>query len=399
MVANHPLGGIEGMLLARELLRVRPDTRVLTNELLLKIPEFGDLFIGVNVLSENSTQHNSAGIRTACQHLGDGGTLLMFPAGTVSHLDLKSGDTKDPAWNELVGRLALRYNATCLPIRVDGRNSLSFYLAGYLNKRLRTALLPRELLRKRGHVLHARASRLLTPKEIRSIAEPAAVTNCLRFGTDSLAVLNGADETAKSPRQTRPLASDCGPAELVLQHQQLGDYRLLKIDEFEVYCAPYADLGCVMHQIAIERERTFRAIDEGTGRELDSDDFDARYWHLWVWHRGRCKIVGAYRIARSDQLVRRHGINSLYSRSLYKYDESFVSHIGPALEVGRSFVSLPYQRQSNALDLLWRGIGAVVLKNPGYHTLFGCVSVSSRYSILARAFLAGRTDGEILCRE
>jgi len=388
VVANHPFGGIEGMLLARELLRIRPDTRVLTNELLLRIPEFRNVFIGVDVLSESVTRRNASGIRQACRHLGAAGTLLIFPAGTVSHFDLRSRSIKDPPWNDLVGRLALRYDAACLPVRLEGRNGIGFYLAGYLHKRLRTALLPRELLTKRRQVLRARAGELLTPKDIRSLADPGAVTACLRFAMDALAVPNPMNEKAKPLRTLTPLARDCAHDELVAQHQLLEEYRLLRSDEFEVYCAPYAELGCVMNQIAVERERTFRAVDEGTGRELDSDRFDSRYWHLWVWHREHGDIVGAYRIARSDLVVRNHGINSLYSRSLFRYDESFVGQVGPALEVGRSFVCLPYQRQPKALDLLWRGIGAFVLRNPGYHTLFGCVSVSSQYSTLARAFLA-----------
>ena len=71
VVANHPLGGLEGMLLTREMLKIRSDTKVLTNEMLLRIPEFANLFIGLDVLSGNASRRNATGIRAACRHLNE----------------------------------------------------------------------------------------------------------------------------------------------------------------------------------------------------------------------------------------------------------------------------------------------------------------------------------------
>ena len=144
----------------------------------------------------------------------------------------------------------------------------------------------------------------------------------------------------------------------------------------------------MMKQIAIEREKSFRAVGEGTGRELDSDHFDPHYWHLWAWDKQQGKIVGAYRVGKTNEILREHGVDCLYSHSLYQFDSRFISKLGNTIEVGRSFVAIDYQRHTKTLDLLWRGIGAFVAQNPGHHTLYGCVSISNEYSSLARAFLA-----------
>jgi len=391
VAANHPLGCLEGMLMSRELLRVRPDTRVLANELLLRFPEFRELFIGVDVLRGDAAARNGAGMRAVCRHLAGGGALLVFPAGTVAGYSLLRRRLRERPWNPMLGRLALRYGAACLPVHVRGRNRLHFYLSGYVHPRLRTALLPRELLAARGRAVEASAGELLSAREIRALGDAGAVTRCLRFAVDALAPADGRAQQAAArlpARKTAAIAGGVKPSALAAQHERLAPYRLHEHGDLAVYCAPHARLGTVMDQIAIERERTFRAVDEGTGRELDRDRFDPQYWHLWVWHRSSREIAGAYRIGRADEIVRAHGLRGLYSRSLYAYGQGFLDGMGPALEVGRSFVSLPYQRHSQVLDMLWRGIGAFMLANPGYHTLFGCVSISSHYSALARAFLA-----------
>lgn len=388
VVANHPMGGLEGMLLTRELLRLRPDVRVLANSLLLRVPEFRGVFIGVDVLRADAVAENGAGIREACRHLGAGGALLVFPAGTVSRLRPLTGRIEDAPWSNFIGRLALRYGADCLPVHVSGRNRLRFYFAGYLHARLRTALLPGELLSRRNRQVEARAGDLLTAGEVAALADATAITQCLRFTCDALAPALPAAAKAQSRRKARMIAEDVSTSRLVMKHAELAEYQLRETREYAVYCAPHAKLGCIMQQIAIEREKTFRAVDEGTGKELDSDHFDPYYWHLWVWHRQRHEIVGGYRIVRSDELMRQQGISKLYSHSLYRFDANFVLSLGRALEVGRSFVTIPYQRHAKVLDLLWQGIGAFVMANPGYHTLFGCVSISSQYSMLARAFLA-----------
>ena len=215
-----------------------------------------------------------------------------------------------------------------------------------------------------------------------------AVTRSLRLASDLLGHEREPRITAAHRRGRRSIASDVSVANIEKQLERLEPFRLIDHDAFSVYCAPYHDMGCVMRQIAICREQTFRAVGEGTGRSLDSDRFDVAYWHLWIWDREAQKIVGGYRLGKTDKIIGEHGAECLYTHTQYRFDPAFLGDLGNPLEVGRSFVTPNYQRHPRALDLLWRGIGAFVARNPAYHTLFGCVSISSEYSELARAFLA-----------
>jgi hypothetical protein len=100
-----------------------------------------------------------------------------------------------------------------------------------------------------------------------------------------------------------------------------------------------------------------------------------------------------------DEIVARHGVRGLYTRSLYRYDAAFIARLGSAIEMGRSFIHPDYQRQPVCLNLLWRGIGRILVTRPKYHTLFGSVSISREYSDLARSLIADTMLTNFCARE
>ncbi len=385
VVANHPLGAMEGMLLSRLLLRYRPDLKVLTNELLLTFPEFDDLFIGVDVLNPNAKAKNMKGMRAANRHLAFGGALLIFPAGTVSQLKLPGGAIEDSAWSPMVGRLALKHGASCLPFHIDGRNTLLFYLAGLVHKRLRTALLPRAMLGKQGTRLQITAGEVIGNETLQELGSASCATQYLRVSCD---LLKSSKTSSFSPLSIDDSAHPV-QEENIRQHLgTLQDWLVTQNGEFSVYCAPFAALGCIADVLAREREITFRQAGEGTGKTLDRDRFDPHYWHVVAWDHGKQKLIGGYRVVRTDQALRDRGLEGLYTHTQFRYGKEFLELMGPSIEVGRSFITASYQRDPRALDLLWKGIGAFVQRNSDCHTLFGCVSISARYSPLARTLLA-----------
>ena len=387
IIANHPLGGLEGIALAYEILKVRPDLRVLTNELLRLIPELSELFIGVDVLSKNAVGTNVGGIKQVHKHLKSGGAVLIFPAGMVSTYEHEHRRILDRPWNRLVGQLTKRYECTTVPVYVGGRNSGYFYMAGAIHSRLRTILLPRQLANKKGYKLLLTFGRPIPPQELRLLSNSKAVTEYLRVSTDALAGPLK-KEVRKLKNSVQILTQTTTAEKLDKDIKSLQEFLLIEHDEFEVYCAPFDCLGSVMDEIAIAREFTFREVGEGTGLSKDTDKFDPHYRHLFLWDKANAKVVGAYRVGFVDDIVAKYGVTGLYSRSLYRYDEAFVKRIGAAIEMGRSFIHPNYQRKPIALNLLWRGIGRVLVDNPQYHTLFGSVSVSREYSDLARSLIA-----------
>src|SRR5262249_43282571 len=114
---------------------------------------------------------------------------------------------------------------------------------------------------------------------------------------------------------------------------------LVEDGAFRVFCAPADAVPATLREIGRLREIAFRAVGEGTGRRLDLDAFDRSYLHLFAWDGDRKQIVGAYRIGRTDRIVTDVGVDGLYTRTLFKYDERLLRRLGaPALELGRSFV-------------------------------------------------------------
>ncbi|GAA6168733.1 lysophospholipid acyltransferase family protein [Sessilibacter corallicola] len=387
-VANHPLGGLEGVAMTEMLVKIRPDLKVLTNEMLTRIPELSELFIGVDVLSKNAAAANAKGIRAACKQLSSGGALLIYPAGMVSAIDTKLRKIRDRQWDSLVGRLAKKYKATCVPFFVDGRNSSLFYLAGLVHPRLRTLMLPRELSNKQGKRFDLIVGQPIAPRELDHLESDQAITDYLRIATDLLPNSSNQTPLESVIIEGKDIIQPSQQDELLEDLAKLEEFKLIDSGTFSVYCAPYQRLGKMMDVIARSREVTFRAAGEGTGRAMDVDHYDPHYQHLFLWDNEAQALVGGYRIGCVDEIVSKHGLKGLYSRSHYHYDERYLQRIGNALEMGRSFVTPEYQRHPRALDLLWKGIGAYVAKNPHYHTLFGCVSISKEHSILARAFLS-----------
>ena len=135
------------------------------------------------------------------------------------------------------------------------------------------------------------------------------------------------------------------------------------------------------------REITFREIGEGSGKPRDLDSFDDHYEHLFLWSPREREVIGAYRIARVDEVLARFGQSGLYTASLYRFESRFIGRLEGALELGRSFVVSKHQKQRYSLMLLWCGIGAFITRHPHYHTLFGPVSMSQNYTSISKQLL------------
>jgi hypothetical protein len=174
----------------------------------------------------------------------------------------------------------------------------------------------------------------------------------------------------------------------VLERELLGaGTELVRQGDYRVMLVRAERAPRVLDEVGRLREVTFRAVQEGTGRPRDLDTFDGHYVHLVLWHEGRGEIVGAYRLGRVDQIVARLGERGLYTSTLFKFAPGFLDRLGPALELGRSFVRAEYQGQAAPLGLLWRGIGEFLVRHPQYKTLFGPVSISRSYSGLSRRLM------------
>jgi putative hemolysin len=392
-VANHPFGGLDAIVLCRLLLSRRSDVKVLSNYLLSRIPEMASMLISVDPFGNGaSRQFNYRGLRQAFDWLADGKTLAMFPAGAVAHWNLGKSRVDEPSWSEHVARLARRSKAAVVPIHFDGANSPLFHLAGLLHPVVRTALLPRELINKRRQFCAVRVGDPIASDEWEHLDTDQQVADFLRQRTCMLRYRSLRGTVARKKPATllerfkprpavKPLGVPCEPDRMSKEISWLApDGLLCGNGAYQVYVAEATRIPHLLCEIGRLREVSFRAVGEGSGMAGDIDQFDGHYHHLFVWHAEKQELVGAYRLGLTDEILARRGPQGLYTTTLFRLAPQLFERMGPAIELGRSFVRPEYQRTFSPLMLLWKGIGQVLARQPKYRALFGPVSVSGRYT-------------------
>lgn len=386
VVANHPHGALDGLVTASLLARRRRDARLLGNYLLGRIPEMRAACILVDPFGDPSAaRRNASGLREALAWVESGGVLVVFPSGEVAHQHAWGGTVEESVWQVGVARLAERTQAPVLPVRIDGANGRLFQWAGLLHPRLRTALLARELVRARGVRVAVHVGEPIAWSRLAALRSAPARSEYLRLRTLALGTPSKEEGTgpARTTARGLPVAVAVARGRLAEEVARLdGNRVLLEHGPYQVVCAPASQVPSVLLEIGRLRELAFRDVGEGTGRASDLDGFDTHYQHLFLWHRDDRAIAGAYRVGATDRVSR------LYTRTLFGYDRRLLAALGPALELGRSFVTLDYQRDYLPLLLLWKGIGHLVARTPRYRVLYGPVSVSRSYSNAARELIA-----------
>jgi putative hemolysin len=391
-VSNHPFGILDGVMLADLLTRARPDVRILTNQLLGDLPELARMCIFIDPFDQpapaqqQSRIANGRALKQAIRHLHNGGMLLVFPAGEVSHFDLKKRAICDPEWNRTPARLIRITGAKSLPILIRGANGIPFQMLGMVHPRLRTAALPAEMLNKRGKSVEIRIGGVIESARIEALKDDREATRYLRLRTE---LLEGRGTEGLPRGESRVVANEIPPVSIATEIATLpADCLVEDSRELAVYLAEARRIPLALQEIGRLREITFRAAGEGTGEPADLDRFDPYYLHLFLWNKEKREIAGGYRMGDVPKIMARLGQKGLYTDSLFRFRAGYLSHLGPSLELGRSFIRPEYQRAYAPLLMLWKGIAGFVASHPEYSTLIGAVSVSNQYSPASRELIA-----------
>jgi putative hemolysin len=401
VVANHPFGMLDGAALVVLLMRARPDVKVMSNDLLRDVPElarhciFVDPFQTNRAANPHSIDVNRRAVREALGWLQEGGMLVIFPAGEVSHWQFPQAQIVDPAWSDTAARLIRRTGAAALPVYFCGRNSVSFHLFGMIHPRLRTAFLMQEFLHQAGRTVEVRVGTEIPGNSIADIANDVEAIEYLRWRTYLLARRSRPEKSwpvAVRSRISEKVQEPVAPAEpaelLAAELSGLADARCLAgSGDLAVYLAKANETPRMLRELGRLREVTFRLAGEGTGKARDLDRFDSYYWHVLLWHKGKRELVGAYRAGDTAEILAERGVDGLYTSTLFRYDARLFEKIGPALELGRSFVRPEYQRQYAPLLLLWKGIARLLATHAETPVLFGAVSISNDYSKASREMI------------
>ncbi|NQU40269.1 MAG: lysophospholipid acyltransferase family protein [Lentisphaerae bacterium] len=397
VVANHCFGGVEGVLLASLLRMVRHDVRIMANYMLSRIPEMQDLFFFVDPFGgKDAPRANIRPMKQSIKWLRDGGIFGVFPSGEVAHFDPRRRAVMEGEWSSTIAGVIRRTEATVVPVFFDGSNTVLFHLLGLLHPRLRTARLPHELLNKKGRKIPAFVGRPVPYSRLEEIETDREMIDYLRMRTYNLRNRKPRHRprVIRLPRRRppvvleTPVADPVATAVLQAELERLPAEQLLLSNQgMEIWVAEASDIPAILREIGRLREEAFRAVGEGTGKAVDSDHYDTYYRHLFLWKRATGEVIAAYRLGATDDIVPTRGLRGLYTYSLFRYRRKMINRIWPALEMGRSFVRISYQKSYTPLLMLWKGIATYVALNPRYRYLFGPVSISDEYGSGSRDLL------------
>lgn len=378
IAANHPIGSLDGLALLSLVRQVRPDVKVVANDLLTAVGPLEPVLLPVTNMGGSTPRKNLRRIR---EHLEQDGALIIFPAGEVSRFGVKG--VKDGVWQPGFVRIAAATRAPILPVYVAGRNSLFFYSISFLARPLSTLWLVREMFKQSHNTVDARVGRPV----------PWEHYSALDVSTEQLARLLR-KHVYRIARDRRPIFQSietvAAPENRLLLRQEISASESLGLtpDGKQIHLCRMADAPCVMREIGRLRELTFRAVGEGSGLPRDIDRFDRDYLQLVLWDPQELEIAGAYRLGDARALVDQGGMAALYTDTLFAFGAGMTPYLQQGLELGRSFVQPRYQTR-HSLDYLWLGIGAFLRRYPGYRYLFGPASISRLYGDEAIAHLAG----------
>lgn len=376
IVANHPIGTLDGLALLNLVRKVRPDVKVVANEFLSRFKAYAPVLLPIDNMSGKSPRRNLKAIRS---FLEEEGAVIIFPAGEVSRMSPTG--VKDGKWNKGFIRYARETRSPILPIHVDGRNSMFFYALSIIARPLSTLWLIHEMFKQENNTIDFRVGDKVefdTYDELKlSVSEVAQMfrRHLYRVGKNKRPLFE-TNESIAPPENAQCIRRELQECDL------LGE----TADNKKMYLYHYQPNTAVMREIGRLRELSFRAVGEGTSSHRDIDAYDRNYMHLILWDDDALEIAGAYRFCDTNMMLSIHGIDGIYTSSLFSFNGDMSEYFYRGLEVGRSFVQPKYWGK-RSLDYLWFGIGALLKRNPQYRYLFGPVSISNRYSTRAKNLL------------
>jgi putative hemolysin len=375
VVANHPLGALDALVLIQMLMAVRQDKKIkiVANALLSKLKPLEELIIPVDNMSGKLTKKSLKMIEDSLQNEE---LVIFFPAGEVSRANING--VTDSRWKQGFLKFAKRTQAPILPIYIDARNSLSFYTLSMLYRPLGAMLLAHEMIKAKNSVIGFTIGELVSPQTVSNMNLPLK-QHAKLFKKHLYKISKG----KKGIYQTDQCIAHPESRQIIKQELVHAEQLGVTTDKKIIYLVDYNKAPTLLNEIGRLREYTFRKVGEGSGRHRDLDKYDEYYQHLVLWDDQDLEVVGAYRLGECNWILSWMGKEGLYLNELCNMDEQHDNYLMEAVELGRSFVQ-PRYWGSRALDYLWQGIGAYLHHNPQVRYLMGPVSISATYPKNAR---------------
>ena len=396
-ISNHPLGGIDGILLLKLVLERREDYTTLGNFLINRIKPLNPYILGVNPFeSKKEVRSSIGGIKNALRHLKSGKPLGLFPAGEVS--TYRDGKLLvDKPWDPAAVKLIKKAGVPIIPIYFHAKNSKVFYALSKISDTFRTAKLPSELFSQKQRIIKVRVGKPISVKDQDQYENIEDFHEFIRKKTYMLAnpfekegkTISEAANALKFPKEPKQIVAQKDVNLMIQEVDSLRDNgdRMMESKNYEVFFASADKIPNLLYEIGRLREITFREVGEGTNKSIDLDDFDKHYHHLFLWDSTKEKLVGAYRMGLGDAIYKKYGIEGFYVQTLFKFEPEMFKMMSKTIDIGRAFIVKEYQQKPMPLFFLWKGIVHVTLRYPEHKYLTGGVSISNQFSNFSKSLM------------
>ncbi|NQY07495.1 MAG: lysophospholipid acyltransferase family protein [Flavobacteriaceae bacterium] len=398
-ISNHPLGGIDGILLLKLLLENRPDYKIIANFLLNRIKPLEPYIMPVNPFEDRKDVRSSiSGFKNSILHLREGKPLGIFPAGEVStYRDGKL--VVDKPWEEAAMKLTKKAEVPIVPIYFHAKNSKLFYRLSKISDIFRTAKLPSELLSQKNRTIKVRIGKPISVKDQSEYQDLEGFAQFLRKKTymlsnayveDSRSIKDAAASSLKKTKKVpKKIITPVSKELLVEEIENLRGYdcRLLESKNYEAFLVSADKIPNMLKEIGRLREITFREVGEGTNEAIDLDKFDRYYHHMFLWDNNTKQLAGAYRMGLGAKIFSAYGIDGFYLQDLFRFEPELHKMMSESIEMGRAFIVKEYQQKPMPLFLLWKGIVHTTLRFPEHKYLIGGVSISNQFSQFSKSLM------------
>ncbi len=398
-ISNHPLGGIDGVLLLKLMLEKEPNFKIIANFLLHRIEPVKQYIMPVNPFEDHKKAKSSViGIKETLRHLSDGNPLGIFPAGEVS--TYKDGELiVDKAWEQGAIKVIRKAQVPVVPIYFHAKNSRLFYFLSKINPILRTAKLPSEVFSQKNRVIKVRIGKPISVVEQNEYKTIEEYSEFLRRKTYMLS--NSFNEKSKmlspqnlalnlkTPKVPKEIVFPANLEKMIAEVEQLKatDCRFFQSKNYEVFFTEASNIPTILHEIGRLREITFREVGEGTNESIDTDKYDQYYHHMFLWDDNTKRVAGAYRMGLGSEIYPKYGMEGFYLNDLFRFDSELHDMIKHSIEMGRAFIVKEYQQKPMPLFLLWRGIIHTTLRYPEHKFLLGGVSISNQFTDFSKSLM------------
>jgi putative hemolysin len=376
VLANHPTGIPDGLLILDTLLTIRSDIKLLIKEHTYP----GDALKDYTLVFPNDTDHGASVavknvIEEASAWLSEGHCLVVFSNSEVALHRKLYRKNKESFWSPIARTLIEQHKGWILPWAIRGKNSPLFYHMSRVVPQIKRDLIPRESLKRRWRPIESVIGKPFKFSDEQSIIDLELKIRLMTKKPFPLALKTVLPQF--KPTGFKTIADAIDPFLLKQEIAAIG-LPITQKAHHEVYlCAP-GQGKWLLEEIGRLRERTFRLVGEGTGKSKDLDAHDPYFYHLILWDSEASCIAGAYRLGMGPELLSKNE----YTHILYEFyhrNTQTDALLGTSMIMGRAFVTPEYQSKPFPLFLLWNGIIEVIKSRKDIHYLIGQTSLPNNY--------------------